>query len=218
MRSLTSVGRRPAVLEACEKHWRGENCGCWGVWNYSWICFLLYSILPVCVCVYVRVCNTTNWWSLCLIRDMVSMLQRLEDPHIIPGLMLNPYSLRRSLMYSLLMFLKKWVCCQYKVQTGGCICLQWHNIKKVIEELQSWFHTNSHKINKKGNVSKLKIEWSMLHCKIFKRNNVLAAIRSIYVANCPAHLACSLLSGRMCFMLIVVGLSFWVMPGIAQLV
>jgi hypothetical protein len=86
------------------------------------------SILPhACVCVILL----TNWWSLCLIRDVVSMLQHLEDPHITAGRILNPYYLRKSLMYSLLMFLKKWVCCQYKVQTGGCICLQWHNIKKL---------------------------------------------------------------------------------------
>ena len=49
------------------------------------------------------------------------MLQRLEDPHIMPGLMFSPYCLRKSLMYILLMFLKKWVCCQYRDQTGGCV-------------------------------------------------------------------------------------------------
>jgi hypothetical protein len=43
----------------------------------------------------------------------------------------------------------------------------------------------------------------MLHCKIFKRSDDLNAIRSICVANCPALLACSLLSGRICVMLIV---------------
>ena len=42
----------------------------------------------------------------------------------------------------------RWVCCQYKVQTGGCVYLQLHNIKKLIEELQSWFHTKSLMINK----------------------------------------------------------------------
>jgi len=64
------------------------------------------------------------------------MLQRLEDPHIMPTLMFSPYCLRKSLMYILLMFLKKWVCCQYKVRTGGCSYLQLHNIKKIVEELQ----------------------------------------------------------------------------------
>ena len=34
------------------------------------------------------------------------------------------------------MYLKKWVCCQYKVQTGGHFYLQLHNITKVVEELQ----------------------------------------------------------------------------------
>jgi hypothetical protein len=71
-----------------------------------------------------------------VIRDVVSMLQQLEDPHIIPGLMFGPYSRRKSLKQILLMFLKEWVCCQYKVQTGGCIYLQLYNIKNVVEALQ----------------------------------------------------------------------------------
>jgi len=99
--------------------------------------------------VRVCVCNTTNFWSLCLIRDVVSMLQHLEDPHIMPGLMFTPYCQRKSLMYILLMFLKKSVCCQCKVQTGGCICLLLHNIKKVVEELQSQLHANSLMIHKR---------------------------------------------------------------------
>ena len=57
VRSLTSVARRPAVLDACEKCWRWGNWVYLGVLNYSGICCLLYFLLPVCLCACACVCK-----------------------------------------------------------------------------------------------------------------------------------------------------------------